>query len=349
MFDKLRVWLASRLRKRTPAVPDRDADAALGDLIRTLTTELRTCKRQVSIVVAAEDKLKQQVARHANAVTKLQVEALKAAGAGQDERALDLIRKRKRYEATAKGLERQLAKHRSVSDTIQETVRKIELKIEEARRKKLLLATQRQAYETSRRLSDGLHAPGGGNLLDEIEDDVTFLQTETRLALDIDVDRIGIEEAGLDDHDEPDLISEGEELAALKARLEPGAAPPLLEGPSPEYAEDAADLTDASGEPDAGTAEDSTAEDSTDGTRNEAAEGDPDQGPDGEPDERPDAPVEKPASPRPPLIIDDEGDDDGDTTDDVLVIGDTGERPSRQRPRRNRPPTDDIVFIDDDE
>ena len=187
--------------------------------------ELKKCKRQVGIVVKSQDKLKQQINRHTNIVTKLQVEILKAAGANQDERARDLIRKRKRFEQTLQQLKRQLNKHKSVSDTIQETVRKIELKIEEARRKKLLLATQRQAYETSKRLTDGLHGEGG-NLLEEIDDDVTFLQTETRLALDIDVDRIGLDDFDnqLDEHEHQLLteryVTEDEELAQLKQRLD---------------------------------------------------------------------------------------------------------------------------------
>ena len=231
MLTKLRWWLSRRMGNDTTEADDepQDADTALGNLIRTLTSELRTCKRQVSIVMASEEKLKQQVARHINMVTKLEVESLKAAGLGHDERALDIIRKKKRYEATVEQLKRQLAKHRSVSDTIQETVRKIELKIEEARRKKLLLVTQRQAYETSRRLSDGLQATRGGNLLEEIEDDVSFLQTETRLALDIDVDRIGLEDLDYDEPDDRGMISEDEELAALKARLEESTSTPLLD------------------------------------------------------------------------------------------------------------------------
>ena len=187
--------------------------------------ELKKCKRQVNIVTRSQDKLKQQVNRHKNLLTKMQVEILKAAGSQEDARAKELIRKRKRFEQTLHQLERQLNKHKSVADTTQETVRKIELKIEEARRKKLLLATQRQAYETSKRLTDGLHG-SSGNLLEEIDDDVTFLQTETRLALDIDVDRIGLDDfdARLEEHEEEfsksNYITEDEELAQLKSRID---------------------------------------------------------------------------------------------------------------------------------
>ncbi len=223
IFENLKDWLSSKLGAEEEE--EKTAEQALGELIKTLGTELKKCKRQVGIVVKSQDKLKQQINRHTNIVTKLQVEILKAAGGNQDERARDLIRKRKRFEQTLQQLKRQLNKHKSVSDTIQETVRKIELKIEEARRKKLLLATQRQAYETSKRLTDGLHGEGG-NLLEEIDDDVTFLQTETRLALDIDVDRIGLDdfETQLDEHDtellEARFVTEDEELAQLKQRLD---------------------------------------------------------------------------------------------------------------------------------
>ena len=220
-------------------------------MIKTLGVELKKCKRQVGIVVKSQDKLKQQINRHTNIVTKLQVEILKAAGANQDERARDLIRKRKRFEQTLQQLKRQLNKHKSVSDTIQETVRKIELKIEEARRKKLLLATQRQAYETSKRLTDGLHGEGG-NLLEEIDDDVTFLQTETRLALDIDVDRIGLDDfdTQLEEHEHQLLteryVTEDEELTQLKQRLddEKDAVQVLPEGDSSDVSEEAPSSTE---------------------------------------------------------------------------------------------------------
>ena len=184
---------------------------------------MKKCRRQVGIVLKSEEKLQLQLNKHRNIVTKIQVELIKAAGQNDDRKALELIRKRKRFDQTVEQLEQQLAKHKSISDTIQETVRRIELKIEEARRKKLLLATQRQAFETSRKLTYGLEGHGGDNLLDAIEDDLTFLQAETRLSLDIDVDRIGVEELErrLEEHsrEEQEEIPDEEELAILKDRI----------------------------------------------------------------------------------------------------------------------------------
>jgi phage shock protein A len=220
ILDWFKVWISDKRENEETGQNDETNEEALTHLIRTLTIEMKKCRRQVGIVLNSEEKLQLQLNKHRNIVTKLQVELIKAAGQNNDRYALELIRKRKRYDQTVQQLEQQLAKHSSISDTIQETVRRIELKVEEARRKKLLLATQRQAYETSRKLSAGLEGYGGDNLLDAIEDDLTFLQAETRLSLDIDVERIGVEELErrLEEHaiEQHTDVPDEDELANLK-------------------------------------------------------------------------------------------------------------------------------------
>lgn len=213
-------------------------EQVMDSIIATMSVRLRKCKGQVAIVLASQKRLQEQLNQNINMVTQYQVKALAAVGRGEDELARELLRKKKRYEDTVEKLRRDLAKHKRTSDGLMELVRRLELKLEETKRNKLLLLTQKECYETSQIIEEGFSGEdselGFQDILESLEDDVNSLRYASEVGVEVETEAL--------EHEEPLALPEGEdilddavdpkealedELEALRERL--SANPELLE------------------------------------------------------------------------------------------------------------------------
>ncbi len=211
----------------------------MDSVIATMSVRLRKCKGRVAILLASQKRLQEELNRNINMVTQYQVKALAAVGRGEDELARDLLRKKKRYEETVKKLKGDLLKHKRASDSLMELVRQLELKLEETKRNKLLLLTQKECYETSQVIEDGFAGDDElaiQDVLENLEDDVNTLKFASQVgveieseALDHEDDPLALPEDAGDSIVEPKSGSEllEDELDALRERLQ--ANPELLE------------------------------------------------------------------------------------------------------------------------
>lgn len=215
-------------------------EQVMDSIIATMSVRLRKCKGQVAIVLASQKRLQEQLNQNINMVTQYQVKALAAVGRGEDELARELLRKKKRYEETVEKLKRDLGKHKRTSDGLMELVRRLELKLEETKRNKLLLLTQKECYETSQIIEEGFSGEdselGFQDILETLEDDVNSLRYASEVGVEVETEAL--------DHDEPLALPEGDddldplddddpkqaledELEALRERL--SSNPELLE------------------------------------------------------------------------------------------------------------------------
>lgn len=213
-------------------------EQVMDSIIATMSVRLRKCKGQVAIVLASQKRLQEQLNQNINMVTQYQVKALAAVGRGEDELARELLRKKKRYEDTVEKLKRDLSKHKRTSDGLMELVRRLELKLEETKRNKLLLLTQKECYETSQIIEEGFAGEeselGFQDILESLEDDVNSLRYATEVGVEVETEALDHEEhlalpGGDEDIDEsmdPKQALE-DELDALRERLT--ANPELLE------------------------------------------------------------------------------------------------------------------------
>lgn len=216
----------------TEARPEQKMDS----MIATMSVRLRKCKGQVAIVLASQKRLQEQLHQNVNMVTQYQVKALAAVGRGEDKLARDLLRKKKRYQDTVKALEDQLRKHKRTSDSLMELVRKLELKLEETKRNKLLLLTQKEVYETSQAIEGSFEGEDGEfgfrDILDTLEEDVDSLRYQSEVGVDVEAEQLENEPDPLalpegEEAEDDGAVSLDDELAALRETLQ--ANPELLE------------------------------------------------------------------------------------------------------------------------
>lgn len=209
----------------------------MDSLIANMSVKLRKAKGQVAILLAGQKRLQDQLHSNMNMVTQYQVKALAAVGRGEDELARDLLKKKRRYEKTVEQLEDEYRNYKRTSDRLMETVRLLELKLEETKRKKLLLLTQRECYETSALIEDGHDGTETGEsfreMLEDIEDEVNAKKWSTQVGLEVENEALDFEE----EEDERLMLDEGteeeaagsldDELDELRSKL--SANPNLLE------------------------------------------------------------------------------------------------------------------------
>lgn len=225
-FASFRTWVVSLWRK--PPVP-KTPEEVLDESIRKMTSGLRRSKAQVKLLLESQKSLQDQINVNINKVTRFQVKALEAVGQKQEQRARDLLRRKQSHEKTVKALQDQLDRHKAVSESLQETIRRLELQLDETKRKRLILTTQKQTYETTRLIQDNLDGFGEeesvGQILSALEEDVTYLQTEAQLSIGQDMDELGPADVqALPPAPASELpASVEDELASLKKRLGGGS------------------------------------------------------------------------------------------------------------------------------
>lgn len=198
----------------------------MDSMIATMSVRLRKCKGQVAIVLASQKRLQEQLHQNMNMTTQYQVKALAAVGRGEDELARELLRKKRRYEDTVEKLKDQLTKHKGVSDRLMETVRLLELKLEETKRNKLLLITQKECYETSQIIEDGFEGEDGDlgfrDILEGIEAEVDHLKYKSEVGVEVEQEALA---------NEPDPLALPESIEEPEDQEE-GDRPPPVEGRS---------------------------------------------------------------------------------------------------------------------
>lgn len=212
-------------------------EQVMDSIIATMSVRLRKCKGQVAIVLASQKRLQEQLNQNINMVTQYQVKALAAVGRGEDELARELLRKKKRYEDTVEKLKKDLTKHKRTSDGLMELVRRLELKLEETKRNKLLLLTQKECYETSQIIEEGFAGEdselGFQDILESLEDDVNSLRYASEVGVEVETEaldhdeHLALPEGDVDPEDRDPKQALEDELDALRERLH--SNPELLE------------------------------------------------------------------------------------------------------------------------
>lgn len=209
---------------RKPPAP-KTPEEILDESIKKMTSGLRRSKAQVRLLLDSQKKLQDEINVNINKVTRFQVKALEAVGKQQEQRAREILRRKQSHEKTVQALQTQLSKHRGVADSLQETIRRLELKLDETKRKRLILTTQKQTYETTRLIQDNLDGFGEeesvGQILTCLEEDVSYLQTEAQLSIGQDMDELSpVEFEALPPSTSNDIpLGVEDELASLKKRL----------------------------------------------------------------------------------------------------------------------------------
>ncbi|MBI4858823.1 MAG: PspA/IM30 family protein [Candidatus Riflebacteria bacterium] len=218
--------------------PVRTPEQIIDGHIHEMTVTMGRCKVQVAKLIQEQRVLQEKIHKNTNQITHCVREARNAATRNEEEAARDHLRKKHKHEQVGKALQKQLDFFKSQSEQLVDTVRNLELKLDETKRKKMLLMTQRQCAEAQLLLhgaGDGAGGEGVKALLTELEEDV--MQKQAKAFLETDLNSTSLPEPTEQELREGSAQQVEDELEQLKKRLvsskkddEPGSGPDSTPG-----------------------------------------------------------------------------------------------------------------------
>jgi phage shock protein A len=201
--------------------PVRTNEQIIDGHINEMSVTLQRCKVQVAKLIREQRDLQDKINANTNKITGHLREARNSATRGEEDRAKEHLRAKQKYELLAERLNKQLSFLKGHTEKLVDTVRDLEMRLDETKRKKMLLTTQRQCAEAQLLLNGtGPDSQGEGvkELLSELEDEVLEKQARAMLETDLDGSRTP-ELPETDTKDAGASQSIDDELAQLKKRL----------------------------------------------------------------------------------------------------------------------------------
>lgn len=149
---------------------------ALTQIIREMDEGLSGAKRSVTAATASEQRLLAEITEHKNQAASWATEARRHVTAGDDNAARQSLLRKREVENLIAGLEQQLAAAVTTREHLSTTLRALEARLAEARRREATLASPTPAAATS---SSRLHeSPAASQRDDLIEAELEALRRE---------------------------------------------------------------------------------------------------------------------------------------------------------------------------
>lgn len=205
--------------------PQRTHEQVIESRIGEFTVTLNRCKVQVTRLMMEQKQLADKINQNKNRITEHLREARRAATRSEDDAAREHLRQKAMREQIGTALQTQMESYKKAMENLVDTVRKMDIKIDEMKRRKMLLATQKQVAEAQSLLLGG--SEGGEEidvqkLLSDLEEEVLAKQFKAQ----IDGEATPLSQPLLTAPDNPPAPAPSveAELAELKKRFTNGKA-----------------------------------------------------------------------------------------------------------------------------
>ncbi len=133
----------------------------LNQLLVEMNGQLVESKKRVALAIADEKKLERQARRNAELAKEWENKAILAVKAGEDDLAKEALLKKQEYENFYLQYQKELEAQHEAVEKLKESLRQLQLKIDEAQRKKNLLIARAKRAETQKRIHETI-----GNMVD---------------------------------------------------------------------------------------------------------------------------------------------------------------------------------------
>src|SRR5687768_1837184 len=159
IFDKLSLLIRSNINDLIARAEN--PEKMLEQVIIDMREQQTRAKQEVALAIAEERKLKSQVENEAKQAQEWERRAMLALQQGRDDLARQALLRQQEYSQRAQSLHETWTRQASDTEKVKDALRQLQVKIEEAQRKKnLLVAKQKRAqaqqriHETMAGLSD---------------------------------------------------------------------------------------------------------------------------------------------------------------------------------------------------
>lgn len=155
----------------------------LGQIIEDMRRQLAQAKQEVAVAIADERKLRAQFEEERSQAEEWERRARLAIREGRDDLAKQALMRGSEHAQHAGELEAQWQRHRAETERLKDSLRQLNAKIEEAKRKKNLLIAKQKRAEAQKRIHDtmaGLQDKSAFRAFDQMAEKI---ETEERKAI----------------------------------------------------------------------------------------------------------------------------------------------------------------------
>ncbi len=236
LFSRLGTLIRSNMNELINRAED--PEKMLNQVLVDMKTQLVEARKQVAIAIADEKRIKRQFDQETTKAADWEKKAMLAVKTGDDDLARAALKRKSDHEAIAEQLSQQWELQKTSVEQLKEALRGLELKIEEAKRKRNLLVSRQKRAEAQQTINDTLaniHGTSAFDTFERMTDRVTQLEAEAEATAELSE---ALPEASLDAQFKAlEASSMDDQLDALKQKMALGAggaaAPKALEQEDP--------------------------------------------------------------------------------------------------------------------
>lgn len=167
ILRRFNLLMKGRIHAALDAIED--PERSLNQLLHDMEEELDAAKRAVARAMANEDRLRAQIAFHAQDAGEWQRAAERALGKGDEAGAREALRRTELAERHRERLAQQLEKQSRETEEVRQSVARMQEKVEQTRGRLQLVQAQMRQVEARRAIGDVLASAQSHNLLGEFE------------------------------------------------------------------------------------------------------------------------------------------------------------------------------------
>lgn len=181
IFQKFSTLLKSNLNDLIARAED--PEKMLNQVIVDMREQLTKAKQEVAVAIADERKLKSQVDDEQRQAEEWERRAILAVRQDRDELARQALMRQQEYTQRAAQLHETWQRQHSETDRLKEGLRQLNLKIEEAQRKKNLLIAKQKRAQAQRRIHDTMSGLSDNSAFEAFNRMADKIEQNERLAI----------------------------------------------------------------------------------------------------------------------------------------------------------------------
>ncbi len=206
-----------------------DPEKILNQLILDMKDHLIEAKKAVASAIADEKRLKKQLENELHLSREWEKKAMMAIRAGKDDLAKEALMRKTEHDNLSTEWQKQWELQKAATDKLRSSLRQLNSKIEEAKRKKNLLIARKRRADAQKKIQATMSGLGDNSAFDafarmeeKIDKQEAEAEAEAELAADFSGNDLDDKFAALEDN-----AGTNDALAALKAKMglaQPAAA-----------------------------------------------------------------------------------------------------------------------------
>ena len=198
-----------------------EPEKILNQLILDMKEQLIEAKKQVAVAIADEKRLKKQLDNELHMAREWEKKAMMAVRAGRDDLAAEALARKAEHDKLSSEYQAHWEAQKAAADKLRDSLRQLNAKIEEAkRRKNLLIARQKraEAQKTIQETMSGLNDTSAFDTFDRMSQKIEQMEAEAEASAELAEGFNGDDLASQFDNLEQDHGA-NEALQALKAKM----------------------------------------------------------------------------------------------------------------------------------